>query len=201
MMPIQSNSYNYYYVYRQQIWRKKIKVSSIEARQLLAGARNPLPQSVYIGLTVRAVFHLMGILDSFLGWSGQGVTLSAHLHLLLRLRRHRTVPPVCHIPRRGDTGTTFPFITTFIKQSWSDFIERARLTRLSVYDYDAALQQCDILLAKREEPLFYNEPPVTKGVLCVIRCLLIRVLLARYFSIIMLGKFWIKSTQNTAALT
>jgi hypothetical protein len=83
-------------------------------------------------------------------------------------------------------GQYSPYITTFIKQSWSDFSERTRWTGLSVYTYDAGLQQCNVLLAKREEPLFYNEPPVTKGVLCVIRCLLIRVLVARYFSIIML---------------
>ena len=76
-----------------------------------------------------------------------------------------------------------------VKQSWSDFSERTRLKRLSVYAYGAGLQQCNLLLAKRQERLFYNEHPVTKGVLCVVRCLLIRVLAARYFGIIMLERF------------
>jgi len=56
----------------------------------------------------------------------------------------------------GMQGQHSPYITRFSKQSWSDCSERTRLTRLSVYAYDAELQQCNILLAKREEPLSYN---------------------------------------------
>jgi hypothetical protein len=85
----------------------------------------------------------------------------------------------------GIQGQYSPYITTFITQSRCNFSERTRWTGLSVYAYDAGLQQYSVLLAKREERLFYNEPPVTKGVLCVIRCLLIRVLVARYHSIIL----------------
>jgi hypothetical protein len=114
---------------------------------------------------------------------------------------HRTIPPVYHIPRRRDTGTTFPLYYYVIKQRWCDFSERTRLTGFSADAYNAGLQQYDVLLEKQEELLFYNEPPVTKGVPCVIRCLLIRILVARYFSIIMLEKFRIKSIQNAAALT
>lgn len=87
----------------------------------------------------------------------------------------------------GMQGQHSPYITS--KQSWSDCGERTRLTRLSVYFYDVGLQKCNILLAKREELLFYNEHPGTKGVLCVIRCLLTRELVARYFGIIMLHTF------------